>query len=326
MRRNGLGLAVLVMVAAVPLAIVAYAQSGGPAMNAPNSTDMVKTPDMTPDQRVLRDSAFQKGPERKQAPTKAQTLTNVSGLLQDLQVPCKVSDANLVAQGPVQSGGRTIDTKTYEASCESGIGYFVISTEKADAFSCFAADATHAKDIAEGHPPGIVCKLPANADMKAMAQAMLTHAGVQCRVKNVRWIGLSAKDATEYTEAACEDGSGYVLTSAVPGSKAPVGAMSCSVAGKRGIFCTLTSSGQPSVTIQTFRNELARHNIVCSAGDQNIRHIGQEAARKRHVVEFKCPEFPKGLVAFIPLADSTAPFEAIDCATAARRGAKCKLQ
>jgi hypothetical protein len=325
MRRNGMRLVGLMVGAGVSLGVLAYAQSGGgPATNAPNATDMAKTPDMSPDQRVFRDSAYNRKDERKQ--TKAQTIQEVSDLLDGLQLSCKVSDAKLVAQGPIESGGRKIDTKTYEAACESGIGYFVISAEKADAFSCFAAEATRAKDIADKREPGIVCTLPANTDSKAMAQAMLTHSGVSCQVSKVRWIGLSAKAATEFTEAACSDGTGYVLTNAEPGSKAPVAAMSCADAGKRGIFCTLTSSGQPNVTLQTFRNELARHNVACTASDENIRHIGQETTWKRHVVEFKCAERPKGLVAYIPLADSTAPFEVVDCATAAKRKAQCKLQ
>lgn len=308
------------------LSAMAYAQGNGPNMNLPNTSDMAKTPDVAPDQRMLRDNAYLRKPDRKTAPTKAQLIEEVSGLLANVQVPCKVTDAILVARGSVESGGRKIDTKTYEAACDSGIGYFVVSAETVDAFSCFAAEATRAKDIAEGRPPGIVCTLPANADSKAMANAALTHSGAACHVSNVRWIGLSAKASTEYTEAACADGTGFVLTSAVPGSKAPVGAMTCREAGGRGIFCTLTASGQPAVTVQTFRNELARHKIVCSANDENIRHIGQETTLKRHVVEFKCAEFPKGLVAYIPLDASTAPFEAVDCVTAAKRKAQCTLQ
>jgi hypothetical protein len=105
-----------------------------------------------------------------------------------------------------------------------------------------------------------------------------------------------------------------------------VSTLACTEAAKRGIFCTMSPTAQPAFTLQTFREELTRHKLVCSAGDDAIRHIGQETTVKRHVVEFKCAEFPNGIVAYIPLSDSKAPFEVVDCAAAAKRGAACKLQ
>jgi len=53
--------------------------------------------------------------------------------------------------------------------------------------------------------------------------------------------------------------------------------------------------------------------------------IGQETTQKRYVVEFACPQQPHGLVAYIPAPGSTAPFEVVDCAAAARRHAICTL-
>ncbi len=68
--------------------------------------------------------------------------------------------------------------------------------------------------------------------------------------------------------------------------------------------------------MDTFKNALAQHNVACNAA--NMRLIGKETPLKRHIVEFQCPhEHPEGLVALIPLQDSAAPFEILNCAQAA---------
>lgn len=319
--------AALVLGIGLVAAIAARAQTAGSGgMSAPNASQMVKTPDITPDQRVFRDNAYQRDGERTRRPTKEQIVRDVSETLGTLQIPCKVGDARIVARGPVETNGKKIDTTTYEAACESGIGYFVVAADPGDAFSCFAAQDAHDKDVAAGREPGVLCALPANAQPKVMAAAILARNGVACDVAKVQWIGLSAKAGLEYTEVACADRSGYVLITAVPGSKAEPSVLPCSEAAKRGLFCKMSATGRPAVTVQTFRDALAKHKIVCTARDEDIRHIGQENVQKRHVVEFRCAEFPNGLVAFVPLSDSTAPFEVVDCIAAAMRGVKCTLR
>ena len=90
--------------------------------------------------------------------------------------------------------------------------------------------------------------------------------------------------------------------------------------------CKFSDNGTV-VTVQTFRDALAAHNVSCNASDDGIKALGQENAKKRYVVEFLCPaQRPNGLVAFIPLAGSTAPFEVTDCAGALKKtGATCVL-
>lgn len=254
-----------------------------------------------------------------------QALQDVAALVQAANLSCAPTDARIVAQGPATINGQTVQTKTYEASCSNGMGYFLTSQapEPSSGFSCFAAESAHAAEAAKGEAGTPVCTLPANADTKAMASAVLGHLGTTCQAKAVRWMGQSAKSHTEFTEVACSDGAGYVLASAAPGSTAAPMAQSCADAQKRGIMCKLTNSGPPPITIQTFKDALAQHNVSCDA--TNVRVIGQETVQKRHVVEFQCPQQPKGLVAFIPLEGNTAPFETMDCAAAAKRHIMCKL-
>ena len=75
----------------------------------------------------------------------------------------------------------------------------------------------------------------------------------------------------------------------------------------------------------SFRETLAKNNVVCSATDGTTHVLGEIKDKKQYVVEFACAQKPKGLIAYIPQAGSTAPFEAVDCPTAAKRGAFCTL-
>ncbi len=260
------------------------------------------------------------------ADLQAEDKANAVALVKSLQFTCEVQDAILAAEGPVTASGKKVDTKTFEVACASGLGFFLVSQdpEKPYGFSCFAADATRAADAAAGKPAPAVCHLPANADVKAMASTVLSRAGTNCPARDLRWVGQSSAANTEFVEVACTDGAGYIVSFANPGSAAPVRAVTCHDSALKGLPCKLSSNGNvPTVTLQTFKDALAQHKIACDAA--NVRVIGQQTASKRYVVEFQCPQQPKGLVAFIPLSDSTAPFETLDCAAAAKKGAVCKL-
>jgi len=100
--------------------------------------------------------------------------------------------------------------------------------------------------------------------------------------------------------------------------------VSCHDAAMQGVPCKLTKTGEPVVTLQDFKDALAKHHIACEAGEKDIHVFGKENVQKRYVVQFHCRQNDKSLVAFIPLADSTTPFEAIDCKAAAKRGFKCR--
>ena len=256
----------------------------------------------------------------------AEDKLNATALARSMPLSCDVTDAILAAQGPATLDGKTVDTKTYEAACANGMGYFLISQEpgKPYGFSCFAADATRLADVAAGRSPGAVCQLPANADVKVAMTNVMSRAGTNCTTRDYRWAGISRASNSEFNEVACTDAKGYILKTALPGSMALPFAIDCHTSGMQGLPCTLTSSG--IVTVQTFKDALAAHKVPCTASDNNVRALGQQTASKRYVVEFQCPEQPKGLVAFIPLNGNSAPFETLNCAAAAKKGATCKLQ
>ena len=254
----------------------------------------------------------------------AQDKADATSLVKSLQLSCNVTNAILVTEGTETEDGATVNTRTFEVSCSTGIGYFLVSKQpgKPVGFTCFGADATRAADVAAGRKPNVVCGLPENSDMKAMASAILKSSGRSCPVRDYRWIGQSAKSSTDYTEIACSD-HGFIVASPLPGSTATLKVVACRDAYLQGIPCKLSDNGAPVATMQTFRDALAQHQVTCTATDSRL--VGKESIKQRHIVEFQCPEHPKGLVAYIPLEGNTAPFETVDCAAAAKRGIKCTL-
>jgi hypothetical protein len=255
----------------------------------------------------------------------AEDKANAEALTASMPLSCQVNDAILAAQGPDTIDGKSVDTKTFEAACANGMGYFLISVEpgKPYGFSCLAAEATRLADVAAGRRQGAVCQLPANANLKAMLGSVMSHAGVTCTVKDHRWTGQNLATNTEFNEIVCEGGTGYMLVTALPGSTAAVRAVSCHDSAMQGLPCKLSDNGMQLVTLQTFKDALAQHQIACDAGDKDIHVFGKENIKKRYVVQFRCTQNGTSLVAFIPLQGATAPFEAIDCQAAEKRGFKC---
>jgi len=250
-----------------------------------------------------------------------------SALASKMVLACQVEKAILAARGPETVDGKTTETTTYEAVCSNGMGYFLISREAGapSGISCFAADAVRAADVAARRKPSPYCGLPELADVKAMATNVITRSGVACAVRDYRWVGNNAAVHTEFDEVACADNKGYILAVALPGSAVPVRVSTCHDSAMRGLPCKLSDNGGAIVTKQVFKDALQKYAIACDAGGNDIHVFGQETVQKRYVVEFKCSQRPAGLVTYIPLTDAKAPFEALDCVVAAKRGVKCML-
>ena len=314
--------------ALVTSAVAVWAQSAAP--NAPSGS-LSQTPTSSAQQQQAdKFNTYVSKPgesmtKKVSKPDHATIVSDAQALAQSLQLSCTVTDADLIAAGPATVDGKTVNTKTYEVTCGNGMGYFLVSQppEKSYGLSCFTADAARAVDVAAGRTPSAVCNLAANSDVKLMATVVAARAGTNCAVRDYKRIGQSTKTNTEYTEIVCTDGKGYMLAMAVPGSSAQVGVSSCHDSALQGIPCKLSDNGSVVVTVQDFKAALAEHQVSCDASQ--VRSIGQEKVLQRHVVEFLCPQQPKGLVAFIPLNGNTAKFETIDCAVAAKRGIACKL-
>jgi hypothetical protein len=264
--------------------------------------------------------------DRNSAQSRALATAETSKIVKTIGLPCDVTDAEWVGRGHVSDRGKTIDLKVYEVACKNGAGYLLESGGQSPlATSCFAADATHAADVAEGRKSDLYCQLPANKDIKAMAGTLVSATGTACAVKEVRWFGLSASREIEYSEVACADGTGYLLRLPRTSASTQVSALGCRDAATQGLSCHLSDGGPVStpVTLQTFRDALKQNGVSCEP--DRLRVVGRERVDKRYVVEVQCPQQPAGVVAFIPLGGSTNKFEAIDCLAAADRGVTCQF-
>jgi len=251
-------------------------------------------------------------------------------LLKSLQISCTVSNARLVVSGTRQSkpGAREVEAKVYEVACSEGMGYLLQTqgTDQPLVNSCLKAEEARAADVAKGKTPSFFCTLAENRDVYALVSSLIKRgAGAVCTVDTLQWFGRSASTQTDYSEIRCKEGQGFLLQTPQTGSSAPITAMSCTDAAKRGIKCHLSDGGpvEEPITLETLRAALAQHGVSCQI-DQ-IQLVGQEEQRKRYVVEYRCADAAAGMVAFIPLRDNTNAYEAMDCATAVRSGVVCSF-
>lgn len=108
-------------------------------------------------------------------------------IIEALSLPCELTDAERAGGGKIQVDGRMLDIKVYEAACRSGTGYFLVSQppQKSLAVSCFAAEAAHAADVAQGvKPDDFTCTLSGSKDVKSMAASVLNGSGTACDVSD----------------------------------------------------------------------------------------------------------------------------------------------
>jgi hypothetical protein len=319
-----------VLMACVSLSVAGFT-SMAHAQNIPNAPSPLRQGSMpgplsNVDVEKLRDllDRDRKAPDARARDRAKQESATLGGAL---TLSCEIADAERVGGGRAKADGKALDVAVYEVACTNRTGYFLFAqgAQKPLAISCFAAEATHAADVAQGVKSQFYCQLPANKDVKATAAALMTAAGTSCAVSNARWFGMNASNQTEYSEVACADGKGYLLKTPLTGASAQTSVMSCQDAAKQGLKCHLTDGGAVSapVTMQTFRDALEQNGVACEPAQMRV--IGRESVDRRYVVEMQCPQQPRGLVAFVPAEGNPKPFEAIDCAAAAEREITCTL-
>lgn len=267
-----------------------------------------------------------KNHEKELAKMEAKKLVNAAGLA------CEQTDTRFIGSGSMSVGSEKLAVKVYEVACSNGLGYILFSqaTKAPQVISCFAARTGYDAAVAQGGTASLNCELPANADVKASAAALMAAANASCQVSNLRSIGVSETNHLEYLEVACADGTGSIVEIQNLGSPSSspqvVNVASCKDASlHQGLPCQLSDNGPESkpVTMRTYLTVIKQNGIKCEP--TQFRLIGREVVDKRYVVEVQCPEQPDGLIAFIPLEGNANKFEAIDCNTAMERQIACKL-
>ena len=269
--------------------------------------------------------------EHKDAPAgRAKAQADSEALLKTLQISCSVTNAALLVAGTVQGkpGAKGTAATVYEVACAEGMGYILESqgTEQPVGNSCVHAEDARARDVAKGAKPSFFCTLPENKDVYAyVARLIESGKSVACTVKDLQWFGRSNATHSEYSEAVCKEGNGFLVRTPEPGSQSPTMVMSCAEAAEQGIKCALTDAGpvKTPMTLDTFKEALAHNGVSCKIDE--IRLVGREEVRKRYVVEYRCADQSASAVAFLPLEGNTAPYDAVDCAKAAKSGVNCSL-
>jgi hypothetical protein len=244
--------------------------------------------------------------------------SRAAAMVQVLKVDCPIADAAYRGTSPEDPSQHF-----YEVSCDKGMGYlFLLRETSLSGVSCLSKG---------GHTLPVDCALPANADRKLLAASILRHRQVECRAREVNWLGASAANL-EHVEVACENGTGHVIRSPRPGEPGTLDVLTCADAGKLGIACKLTaqaSSAPPSgsdsrPTLSWFQEMLGRNGVTCET--RRARIVGRESIKRRYVVEFECADHPDGLIAFVPSAgDAVNTLESMNCATAAERSVRCEF-
>jgi hypothetical protein len=270
------------------------------------------------------------GSPKDSAQARAKARAQSAKLIEALHLACQVGNAQMIVAGTRKSAatGKQVDTRVFEVACDAGMGYLLeaAGSEPPVGISCLSAELARAADVEKGREPGFFCKLPENKDVYAGVSSMMAAAGgPTCVVHDLKAFGRSASSASEYTEVACQDGSGFLLRLPLPGSASAVTVTSCADAAKQGTKCRLTDAGpvEVPVTLDTFKAALASHGVSCRI--EPIRMIGQEDHLKRYVVEYRCADQAAATVAFLPLQGNTNPYESIDCKSAAsEHGVNCE--
>jgi hypothetical protein len=241
-----------------------------------------------------------------------------TAMLKVLKTSCVVADAGYRGTAPGNDAQHI-----YEAACEDGLGYLILLQDATlSGKSCLATGSDEST---------VKCVLPANADSKVMAGAVLNRNGIECKVRDLKMLGTRAANL-DHIEAACENSGGYVMRSPHPGSGGKFDVLGCLDASRQGITCQLSaqpasspeSTANSRPTLAWFNEALTRNGVGCLT--KRARIIGRESIKRRYLVEFECSERPEGLVAFVPPAgDTVNSFESMNCLVAAERGIRCEL-
>ena len=292
--------------------------------------------------------------EHKNIVSKALAIKRATTMLNALQITCHLTDAEQMGSGKSTSGGQSVDVGLYEVACANGMGYLLtlVGLANASGISCFAASAT--QQVAPSNTPGdtaansagtvdATCRLPANRDLNTMATTVIRNVGTACDAHGVKWLGQSGSPTLDYTEVACNDGQGFVLRTPAPGAVAVIDVLGCADAATHGAHCQMSAPAPvvaaasvpatagggpppegPRPNLQWFKDALSKNGVSCDV--KKARVAGRESIKRRYVVEYQCPQQPKGLVAYVPSpGDTTNPFESMDCTAAVERKVTCQF-
>jgi hypothetical protein len=255
-------------------------------------------------------AGFSAQAEDKAADAKAKPITKeqiargmkeAPAIAKTANLPCTVTNAAYLGQaGKVNA---------YEVACKEGLGFVMlagVAPEPTKAYDCL-----HTLSNAN-----LACKLPENANPKTPLGPILTANGHACTIKDARYVGGDA--SSNFYEAACQEGPGYILETPVPGATTPIKVLTCAeTMGTSSLECTLTTKAQ---TVAAIAALAAKSGKTCQVSD--ARYIGASTTDNSVFYEVACG----AQAGFVVQTDSAGAFKlAIDCGKASGIAGGCKM-
>jgi hypothetical protein len=205
--------------------------------------------------------------------------------------------------------GQTQTNTFVEVACQGGAGYVLVASAPFDPAKPVEAQNCLNFDDSTG---ALKCTLTDKATRLAVVDRLAqTNA---CAVKDKRFVGTS-KDGSDFFEAACQDGKGYIY-------KVNNGQVSqtwgCGQAQNILGGCTLTDARQATAEQAALYTKLARN----SGSNCDVDHYAQFPMRGNdEVVELACKDGTGGVGVF----PATGKGQVLDCGHALAAGYKCSL-
>jgi len=207
--------------------------------------------------------------------------------------------------------GATKSNTFVEVACQGGAGYILVASTPLDPTK--PAEAQNCLNFDDG-AGNIKCELTDKATRLAVVDRFAQAANNGCAVKDRRFVG-SAKDGSDFYEASCQDGKGYMY-------KVSNGqlAQTWNCGQAQGLLggCTLTDSRQATAEQAALYTRLA-HNAGSAC---DVDHYALFPMRGNdEVVELACKN-GSGAVGVFP---ATGKGQVMDCGHALAAGFKCSL-
>ncbi|MDB5453869.1 MAG: hypothetical protein JWO33_2447 [Caulobacteraceae bacterium] len=204
-------------------------------------------------------------------------------------------------------------TGTYmEVACQGGTGYIVVTSAPFDSAKPVTAQNCLNFDDGEGN---IKCTLTEKATRLAVVDRYAAEAKNGCTVKDRRYIGAST-DGSNFFEASCQDGKGYIFKVGANGAVATT--YECAKA--QGILggCQLTDSRQAATEQAALYTRLAKASGSTCDVD---KYAVFPAKGSDDVVELVCKS-GEGALGIFP---ASGKGQVMDCGHALVAGYKCSL-
>jgi hypothetical protein len=225
-------------------------------------------------------------------------------MLQKVGVPCVVEKARGI--------GQTKTNTIVEVACQGGVGYIVLASapfdvsKPADAQNCLMYDAAEAN---------VKCTFSDAAARLAVVDKYVSAANNGCTTKGRRFVGM-AKDGSNYYEASCQDGKGYIYK--VSGAGVLTDTYECAKATQVLGGCELTDARQAQ------NEQAALYTRLAQTAGSNCdveKYALFPAKAGEEVVEMVCKDGSGAIGVF----KSGSKGQILDCGRAPVAGYKCSL-